>query len=240
MLAMETQHTPHQQGLLKRSTSIWRRLSKSKRERPVISAPSPVVIPVPSPPPISAPVLISRPVVQNNPPPNKLQRRATTSGPRRPPPKNLITTHIVEVPRKRPEPIRTDPRALKTDMQTSSFPDSVRVQTVSWNVFLAPEQVFNLVMGFKPKQMEDKWFIYAEGPDQSGKLKVHFHRSWTGLKIAELFILVDLKGLGAGKIVGIKFNGSEQTNGMDEEEAKYMVSTTCAWVLGVNMEKGFP
>ena len=125
-------------------------------------------------------------------------------------------------------------------MQTSSFPDSVRVQTVSWNAFLTPEQVFNLVMGFKPKQMEDKWFIYAEGPDQSGKLKVHFHRSWTGLKIAELFILVDLKGLGAGKIVGIKFNGSEQTNGMDEEEAKYMVSTTCAWVLGVNMEKGFP
>jgi len=125
-------------------------------------------------------------------------------------------------------------------MQTSSFPDSVRVQTVSWNVFLTPEQVFNLVMGFKPKQMEDKWFIYAEGPDQSGKLKVHFHRSWTGLKIAELFILVDLKGLGAGKIVGIKYNGSEQTNGMDEEEAKYMVSTTCAWVLGVNMKKGFP
>lgn len=116
----------------------------------------------------------------------------------------------------------------------------MRIQTVSWNVFLTPEQAVSLVMGFKPKTLQDKWFIYSEGPDQSGKLKVHFHRSWTGLKIAELFILIDLKGLGAGKIVGIKFNGTEQTNSMDEEEARYMVSTTCAWVLGVNLETGFP
>lgn len=84
--------------------------------------------------------------------------------------------------------------------------------------------------------MEDKWFIYSEGPDGSGKLKVHFHRSWTGMKIAELFVVVDLKGEGAGKVVGIKWNGSDQTNWMNEEEAKYMISTTCAWVLGVNFE----
>jgi len=204
------------------------------------------MIPVPSPPLISPPIPISRPVISvpvvpdGTPSPKKLQRRATATTLRRAPTtKNLITTHIVEVPKRRPEPIITAPRALKTDMQISAFPDSIRVQTVSWNVFLTPEQVFSLVMGFKPKQMEDKWFVYSEGPDQSGKLKVHFHRSWTGLKIAELFILIDLKGLGAGKIVGIKFNGTEQTNGMDEEEARYMVSTTCAWVLGVNIERGF-
>ncbi|KAF2468991.1 uncharacterized protein BDR25DRAFT_229810 [Lindgomyces ingoldianus] len=123
-------------------------------------------------------------------------------------------------------------------MATTPFPANLRdVHTVAWNVFLDPDQVYSLFMGFRPERMEEKWFIYSEGPDLSGKLKVHFHRSWTGHKIAELFVLIDLKGEGAGKIVGIKWNGSEQTNGMDEEEAKYMISTTCAWVLGVNFEE---
>jgi hypothetical protein len=81
--------------------------------------------------------------------------------------------------------------------------------------------------------MSDKWFIYSEGPDRSGKLKVHFHRSWTGMKIAELFVVIDVEGDGDGRVVGIKWNGSYETGGLAEEEAKYMVETTCAWVLGV-------
>lgn len=129
-------------------------------------------------------------------------------------------------------------RVLASDMRTTPFPASPMVQTVSWNVFLAPEQVYSLVMGSLPKEMEDKWFIYAEGPDVSGKLKVHFHRSWTGMKIAELFILIDLKGEGAGKVVGIKWNGSDQTNGMEQEEVKYMISMACSFVLGVDFENG--
>ena len=86
--------------------------------------------------------------------------------------------------------------------------------------------------------MQDKWFVYAEGPDLSGKCKVHFHRSWTGLKMAELFLVVDLRGEGAGKIVGIKWDGSEETNGMIEEEVKYMVEMVCAFVMGVGLEGG--
>jgi hypothetical protein len=153
--------------------------------------------------------------------------------------KNIVHTHMqrVDVPKQRSEDTATSTsKVLVSDMQTSPFPQSSRINTVAWNVFLTPEQVFSLFMGFKPIKMEDKWSIYSEGPDNSGKLKVHFHRSWTGLKIAELFVLIDLKGLGAGKIVGIKWNGSEQTNGMSEEEAKYMISTTCAWVLKVDIE----
>lgn len=85
--------------------------------------------------------------------------------------------------------------------------------------------------------MDDKWFIYSEGPDPAGKLKVHFHRSWTGMKVAELFVVMDIKGEGAGKIVGIKWNGGEETNWMSEEEAKYMIRTTCRWQLAVSLEE---
>lgn len=86
--------------------------------------------------------------------------------------------------------------------------------------------------------MSDKWFIYSEGPDHAGKLKVHFHQSWTGIKVAELFVVMDVKGEGAGKLVGIKWDSSPDTNYMTEEEAKSMVRTTCQWVLGVDLEEG--
>lgn len=215
MLAMETQH--NQQSLLHRSSSIWRRISK-RSSRP------------------------KHPSLPDE--PRKLQKRATE--PIHLHANKTIITHlqrVVEPPKKRtappPRPIRPATRALASSMQTTRFPKSPHVRTVAWDVFLTPEQVYSLVMGFLPQQMEDKWFIYSEGPDTSGKLKVHFHRSWTGTKIAELFVVIDLKGEGAGKIVGIKWNGTEQTNCMDSEEAKYMIEMTCLWVLGINVEKGF-
>jgi hypothetical protein len=29
---------------------------------------------------------------------------------------------------------------------------------------------------------EDKWFVYADGPDPEGHIRLHMHRSWTGKK----------------------------------------------------------
>lgn len=84
--------------------------------------------------------------------------------------------------------------------------------------------------------MSDEWFVFSEGPDINGKLKVHFHRAWTGLKVAELFVVMDLKGEGAGKIVGIKWNGSEQTSRMGCEEAKSTIRGGCRTVLSVELE----
>ncbi|KAF2875859.1 hypothetical protein BDV95DRAFT_615802 [Massariosphaeria phaeospora] len=144
-------------------------------------------------------------------------------------------------------------RALPSTLPTTSFPSpSPHIHTVPWHLPLTPSQIHTLILGFAPQSMDDKWFIYAEGPDRSGKLKVHFHRSWTGLKIAELFVVVDMEGGvegekggeegrgkgkgGGGRIVGVKWNGGEETNGLEREEARYMVRTTCRWVLGVELE----
>ncbi|KAJ4352253.1 uncharacterized protein N0V89_007600 [Didymosphaeria variabile] len=174
--------------------------------------------------------------------PRKLQRRPTAKETLN----TKLITHLqtIEVSEKAPAVGAPKPqfesrrRVLASDMRTTPFPASPFVQTLAWNVFLTPEQAYSLVMGFRPKETEDKWFIYSQGPDHSGKLKVHFHRSWTGMKIAELFVLIDLKGEGAGKIVGIKWDGSDQTNGLEQEEVKYMVSTACAFVLGVKLDNG--
>ncbi|PSN65096.1 hypothetical protein BS50DRAFT_622398 [Corynespora cassiicola Philippines] len=215
MLALESP-----QSIFKRSSSIWRRLSK-RGERPTKPT-------------------HKRMHSEDASVPHKLQKRATEPAPQiQLSPKNILT-HVqrVEAPLLdfAPKPASRT-RVVASDMQTTAFPSSSSVRTVAWNVFLKPEQVYSLVMGFRPRQMEDKWFIYSEGPDNSGKLKVHFHRSWTGMKIAELFVLIDLKGLGAGKIVGIKWNGTDEANGLEEDEAKYMIETTCSWVLGVKLER---
>lgn len=71
-----------------------------------------------------------------------------------------------------------------------------------------------------------------------GKLKVHLHRSWSGAKIAELFVVMDIKGEGAGKIVGVKWNAGDDVGAgrMNTEEAKYLVRTTLRSMLGVALE----
>ena len=49
---------------------------------------------------------------------------------------------------------------------------------------------------------------------------------------------MDLKGEGAGKIVGIKWNGSEQTSRMMEGNAKRTVRNACREVLHIDLEGG--
>jgi hypothetical protein len=89
--------------------------------------------------------------------------------------------------------------------------------------------------------MSDKWFIYSEGPDPMGKLKVHFHRSLTGTKVAELFLVMDVKGEGAGKIVGIKWNGGDDVGSgrMHSDEARYLVRKIMQTELGFELEDGY-
>jgi hypothetical protein len=132
-------------------------------------------------------------------------------------------------------PMRVEAGAIPT----TPFP-SASQRVTTWDVYLPPTQVHALYLGYLPYEMSDKWYIYSEGPDAMGKLKVHFHRSWTGTKIAELFVVMDVKGGGAGKIVGIKWNGGEDVGSgrMNANEAKYLVRTTAQWVLGVDLEDG--
>ncbi|OCK75496.1 hypothetical protein K432DRAFT_171114 [Lepidopterella palustris CBS 459.81] len=126
-------------------------------------------------------------------------------------------------------------RVTATDWQVEPFLPS-QIGSAPWNVPLFPDQIKPLIAGFCPEAMEDKWFIYSEGPDAEGKLQLHFHRSWTGHKI---FLLdIDLKREGSEHVVGITWNCSiEQTGGTDEVDAKEIVGEVCRWVLGVKLQE---
>ena len=127
-------------------------------------------------------------------------------------------------------------RVKPSDRKTHLF--KKRVQSV-WNVPILPDQLPKLLNGFLPRQMEDKWVVYADGPDAEGRAMVHMIRSWTRSKIIE--IVID----GAGnygekemevqpRITGITWESSKDVVRIqDEKGAKAMARETCNWVLGV-------
>lgn len=129
---------------------------------------------------------------------------------------------------------RKNKRATATSLPTTPFSPSPKI--APWTLYLPPAQVRALYMGHIPCSMEDKHLVYSEGPDPMGKLKVHFHHAWSGIKVAELFVVMDIKGEGAGKIVGVKWddrNGSSRTT---SDEAKFLVRTIMHATLNIELE----
>ena len=89
---------------------------------------------------------------------------------------------------------------------------------------------------------EDKWFVYADGPDAEGHIHLHMHRSWTGKKMIELIIeagaitsahLPD----GSAVITGIVWESDSGTI-KDKEDAKATAREVCNWILDVQLQDG--
>ncbi|MCJ1251614.1 hypothetical protein MMC30_008849 [Trapelia coarctata] len=110
-----------------------------------------------------------------------------------------------------------------------------------WNVAIPPGELPKILNGFRPREMEDKWIVYTDGPDAEGRAVVHFHRSWTGYKFVELEIEVDREAgvsggevEGSARIVKIVFEPHEDLDGRTEE-AKRTAREVCRWVLNVEL-----
>jgi len=107
---------------------------------------------------------------------------------------------------------------------------------------IKPEQLPTLLQGFKPREMEDKWFVYADGPDDDGLATMHFHRSWTGYKMTEISIQIGKSGAkdkddeGSIQITSITWEtGGEAQRHPSENGAKETVESICKWILGVEL-----
>jgi hypothetical protein len=129
-------------------------------------------------------------------------------------------------------------RAQSPEWETSAFETPV---TSTWNIRIPRTELPKLINGFVPRAMEDKWFVYADGPDAQGNAVVHMFRSWTRHKMAELKIKVPLDEDGEfmeedSKITGIMWESNqERRTNQTEEGAKAMAREVCNWVLDVNL-----
>jgi hypothetical protein len=129
-------------------------------------------------------------------------------------------------------------RVQSPEWKTSGFETPV---TSTWNIQIPRTELPKLINGFLPREMEDKWFVYADGPDAEGNAVVHMFRSWTGHKMAELKIKVPLDDDGEfieedSKITEITWESSEERHkSQTEEGAKAMARQVCNWVLDVKL-----
>jgi hypothetical protein len=111
-----------------------------------------------------------------------------------------------------------------------------------WEVAVPADKLGSLLSGFRPEEMEDKWFVYADGPDAAGRVKLHMHRSWTGFKVAELDIRAiankyDKTRVWKAEITAIAFEtDGERIRDQSEESAKDQALQVCEWVLGVKLK----
>ena len=132
-------------------------------------------------------------------------------------------------------------RATADNRQRKPFSKPV---TAAWHLSVPPTEVSKLLNGFQPQEMEDKWFVYADGPDAQGNATIYMHRSWTGYKVVEAKFVVDLDEQGnvkendvGARITEITWETDEEkVRGQDEDEAKDRFKGVCNWCLGVNLE----
>lgn len=94
----------------------------------------------------------------------------------------------------------------------------------------------------KMKASEDKWFIYATGPDPKGEICLNMYRSWTGTKLFELKIsagVVQDDGVldEKARISQIIWESdpAQWRNPVDEQKAKEMAREICRWVMNVDL-----
>lgn len=109
-----------------------------------------------------------------------------------------------------------------------------------WVIPISSEMLLKLLHGYTSKTMEDKWDIYASGPDMSGAAKVYFYRSWTGQKVAELDLQVAWGDDAASELwegrVELLTTESDWFQGgpkEDEEWIKFHILGVFSWVLDI-------
>jgi hypothetical protein len=129
-------------------------------------------------------------------------------------------------------------RVTANDWQTKSFEQA---KTALWDQSIPYSELPKVLLGFQPKEMEDKWFVYTDGPDAQGNGAMHMHRSWTGHKIVEAKFLVKMTDDGKVKEEDVHFtditweSSGSITNEMNEERAKQTAKQVCNWCMDIKL-----
>jgi hypothetical protein len=123
-------------------------------------------------------------------------------------------------------------RINAADWKTSGFINPV---TSAWDLYLPQDQVSILLRGTRPRERQDKWFVYADDNlNANGIATLHIFQSWSGCKMAEIEIKIPTSTTSTEppKITNITWESDENTiSGNSEERAKRTVRELYTWVL---------
>lgn len=115
--------------------------------------------------------------------------------------------------------------AKSTDWTLLPFPDEVK--ELSFQREFPERQMRNIKLGFLPKQMEDKWFVYYENDT------LNFHRSWSGIHIYQISFAVSG---GQGKVIKalVNRNAGQYKEQDDKFDALLLSFLIDRFLLGKN------
>ncbi|KAB5578576.1 hypothetical protein GE09DRAFT_1090271 [Coniochaeta sp. 2T2.1] len=107
--------------------------------------------------------------------------------------------------------------------------------TITTHIFMSASRDPNMTAS------EDKWFVYADGPDEKGQVRLHAHRSWSGIKMMELRIDAGFDGYGrdgaGASITAITWESDPEKAWKDGDAKTYIEAAreVCSWVLNVQL-----
>lgn len=114
-------------------------------------------------------------------------------------------------------------------------------ESATWHQPIPEKGFLRLLLGFQPRAMEDKWFVYTEGPDAKGKGVMHMHRSWTGYESVAAEFALEMKNdeeMYADKAAFTRVTwemDQSRLKGFDEEQAKETVREVLRWVMQIEL-----
>ena len=103
------------------------------------------------------------------------------------------------------------------------------------------DEISKVLNGFRAEAMEDKWVVYADGPDAQGRAVIHMCRSWTGHKMLELKLQLPTEDDGpfvdgdAWFTEIIWESSQERYRNQTEAGAKELAKQVCEWCIDVSL-----
>jgi hypothetical protein len=123
--------------------------------------------------------------------------------------------------------------AQPEDWQTIDMPDGHAVITGERlpELLVSAEEMERMRWGVVPQQMEDRWFIYAEGN------RFHFHRSWTGFCI----YIADFQPVAGGhQLASLTINRDPGQYGEQDDRYEALLFRYLVDLLLLDRESEFP
>lgn len=127
---------------------------------------------------------------------------------------------------------------LPSEMDGSAFISAMKNQMFQPGDKLSIVGTMATSLNFANQASEDRWFVYADGPDATGRASVHMHQSWTGEKAIELRLHIQRSGSSAASSITYILwepRADIADDDADEREANEVATTVCQWILGVDL-----
>ncbi|KAI9647016.1 hypothetical protein NHQ30_005018 [Ciborinia camelliae] len=110
--------------------------------------------------------------------------------------------------------------------------------TAPWGMPISDTDVEKIKVGFRSRNMDDKWNILIEDPDENGNISLHIIRSWSQEECYILHIVPKPSNddSGSANIQGITWEGNKGGLQCDAEQAKKEAVILSRWLLHCEFE----